>query len=198
MGDHMNHGGGSMTGGNDSMDIAGTMGDMGHSGTGDVSAHHGGLAYFQNNALPGALLFEFWHPTTDATYAISMVVAVFLGLFQALLIVLRNRLAKRLRRHRLGGKADASGEGVDVRVLAGLAFVTNAGAIVLGYFLMLIAMTFNTGLFISVLTGLSFGYGFVLYDSVANTETSCGKKDCGVELTDVVETSGVDCCTTIV
>ena len=45
--------------------------------------------------------------------------------------------------------------------------LANAGQVTLAYFLMLIAMTFNWGLFISVVTGISCGYALLLREKLA-------------------------------
>lgn len=72
--------------------------------------------------------------------------------------------------------------------------LANAGSVTLGYFLMLIAMTFNWGLFISVVAGITCGYAILLRDKVKGCHSRTG----GVTSTDVMDfdelPSGGDCC----
>ena len=45
---------------------------------------------------PGAFLFAFWNPNTDGWYALSCIIVILLGVIQAVLALLRDRLARRV------------------------------------------------------------------------------------------------------
>ena len=77
--------------------------------------------------------------------------------------------------------------------LKAFVMLANAGSVTLGYFLMLIAMTFNWGLFLSVVAGISCGYGILLRDKVVRRKTG-GGGTLGSMLFDELPSGGGDCC----
>ncbi|KAL7069481.1 hypothetical protein ACR3K2_00790 [Cryptosporidium serpentis] len=113
------------------------------------------MTFYQNyNAL---ILFDQWKTYNLATYLISCLVIILIGFLAVYISVVKEEIES---------KKGSLGKGIYIlRVFMAFIFYF------FHYILMLIAMTFNFGLFLSVLIGLSIGHG-LLSDKLRNLQCS--------------------------
>ncbi|EEA07858.1 uncharacterized protein CMU_029320 [Cryptosporidium muris RN66] len=111
------------------------------------------MTFYQNyNAL---ILFDQWKTYNLATYLLSCLVIILIGFLAVYVSVVKEEIESRQR---------CLGKRIYIlRVF--MAFISYF----FHYILMLIAMTFNFGLFLSVLIGLSIGHG-LLSDKLRNLQ----------------------------
>ena len=99
-----------------------------------------GLHFTQSVDVP--LLFEWWHPSTPAYYSLSLLVIAGLG-------VLEGWLAHKV------AAVERDTRGAPPSLLA--RFSMRASSTALSFFLMLLVMTLNIGVFCAVVAGLTAG-----------------------------------------
>ncbi|CRH01536.1 copper transporter, putative [Plasmodium relictum] len=117
------------------------------------------------------ILFKSWETLSDGSYFISLIICFIFGLISVILKVLRLYIERSLPKTN------------DTNVFTSeVLFKNNTIRMVLSfviyswdYLLMLIVMTFNVGLFFSVIFGLSFG--FFLFGSHFITSKKCATTD---------------------
>ncbi|CRG94585.1 DEAD/DEAH box helicase, putative [Plasmodium gallinaceum] len=117
------------------------------------------------------ILFKSWETLSKGSYYISLVVCFFFGLISVMLKVFRLNIERSLpkTKDRNVFKSETLFKNNTIRMI--LAFIIYSW----DYLLMLIVMTFNVGLFFSVIFGLAFG--FFLFGSHFVTSKKCATTD---------------------
>jgi solute carrier family 31 (copper transporter), member 1 len=145
------------------------------------------MVFWQGHDLQ--VLWNWWNITTDAQYAGSVIIVILLCILHRFFSFLVGRRSKapfssqdsavslleeagrtKTRREKVP-KAKLILRSLEVGVYQTLSFT-------MAYLVMLIAMTFNVGMFVAVITGESLGYfGFDILDRVHAEETLAAKAE---------------------
>lgn len=132
--------------------------------TGELAGHSMAMA-FVASASAGEILFKTWTAHSRDMYWGSIIIVFLMALFyEWIKHIARPELSKRLR----GVKGKSSSDPFDatkelarpprLSVAHAADTIMYAVQLTLGYFLMLIAMVYNVGLFVSVILGACVGY----------------------------------------
>ncbi|EAK88366.1 copper transporter, 3 transmembrane domain, conserved in metazoa and apiacomplexa [Cryptosporidium len=123
-----------------------------------------------HQSFESVILFESWRTSNRFDYFISCLFIILMGCFTMFISSINKKYIKEIKKNRV------EHENLGIKVIC-----TNVLLTILYYFmhylLMLIAMTFNWGLFFSVIIGLSIGYGIFELGSITKNECSCNN-DC--------------------
>lgn len=139
--------------------------------TGELAGHSMAMA-FTASARTGEILFKSWTGDTESKYWTAIVVVFLLGLFYEWLKHWGRPTAAAMAARYAGDAASAFGDFEAGKPVPDAALelrrasahhavdaLMYAAQLTLGYFLMLIAMVYNVGLFVSVVLGAALGYG---------------------------------------
>jgi len=97
------------------------------------------------------VLFDFWDAKSPGVYAASIIIVSFFCLMYVFLHYLTQKL-QRDRMRKFSAREDISW------LLTIIQLVAYCGQVTLSYLIMLVAMTYNAGLFITVVLSLTLGY----------------------------------------
>lgn len=142
--------------------------------------------YFHTGILD-YILFEGWVPRSDLQYTFSVIAVLALAFLFEALQTFRSYMEFRWRWPKEGSEAAGELEALNKGENAQLAWgavpfrfgvdlqraILHTIEVTLGYFLMLIAMTFNVGLFLGVLAGFFLGNFFFARLRVYTAKPSC-------------------------
>lgn len=123
-----------------------------------------------HQSFESVILFESWRTSNQFNYFISCLFIVLMGCFTMLISSINKKYIKNINRNK------RNYEKLGIKVI----FINLLITILyyfMHYLMMLIAMTFNWGLFFSVILGLSIGYGIFELGSLEKNECGCNK-DC--------------------
>ena len=139
------------------MDHSGHQADSeNQSSTSSGSGHHNFFTFRTNFTTSNPILFQSWQPTTKSQYIGTCFAIFFMTIFQYFLLFTNKKLSKN-------------------GVISGLKLWVHAvmSCIILGwgYFLMLIAMSYEGWYFVSILVGALVGS--LLFPSVGQVNHSC-------------------------
>ncbi|KAJ1605859.1 putative copper transporter [Cryptosporidium canis] len=119
-----------------------------------------------HQSFESVILFESWKTSNKFDYLISCFIIILMGCFTMFISSINKKYIKKIRKNRL-----------EHEKFANKVIFTNILITILYYFmhylLMLIAMTFNWGLFFSVIIGLSIGYALFEFGSEVKNECIC-------------------------
>lgn len=120
------------------------------------------------------LLFDWWHPRTRGAYMLSLCVIFALCLLQEWLVAKRALMMQPPPAHGSGSGEDAplfKAPRVLARRTAAmertLLTANYAGSVALGFAIMLLVMSFNWGVFVTVVAGLATGHALFMPRRVA-------------------------------
>ncbi|OII74697.1 uncharacterized protein cubi_00250 [Cryptosporidium ubiquitum] len=123
-----------------------------------------------HQSFESVILFESWKTSNRFDYFISCLFIILMGCFTMFISSINKKYIKRIKKNRM----EYEKLGVKVIFLNVLITILYYS---MHYLMMLIAMTFNWGLFFSVVLGLSIGYGIFELGSTTKNECSCNE-DC--------------------
>merc|ERR1712226_486288 len=126
-------------------------GDMSHDTGHDHSGHGSSFSF---GDMRSSLLFAEWMPTTPGQLVGACFAVGFMTIFYFFLEHVRARLGQR---HKTSELTAAQRLGMVMHWVHAALFCISFGW---GYFLMLIAMSYNAWIFISIVIGAFFGYVF--------------------------------------
>lgn len=121
-----------------------------------------------HQSLESVILFESWRTSGWLDYSASCLLVVLMGCFAMFVSSANKRYIREVR----GRRTEGAGPGKRV-VFASM--VMTALQYLLHYLMMLIAMTFNWGLFVSVILGLSVGYALFELGPEVKEECVCNR-----------------------
>jgi len=174
-------------------------GHSGHSGTEGLTDHssHSGSShsmgmFFESGHRVDSILFENWKANSDTNYALSLLAVFFLAWVFELIRLGARPMISRLAKEALAPKNVVIGvdgmfsKGDELPPLPPSRFsgyhvadtILYAAQMTLGYLLMLITMTYNVGLFVMVIVGLTCGH-FALAPPAGSTDTVDTTDCCG-------------------
>lgn len=123
---------------------------MGHS----MAGHSMQGMSFQWRLLGDTVLFDFWQIDQKSTLWTSLFIIFLMGIFKEFLACWR-RKRRQMRREEEAMQRYGRWHSISHRLIDAGLYMTQ---VMVSYFLMLIAMTYNVLLFMAVLLGLGFGY----------------------------------------
>eukprot|EP00884_Botryococcus_braunii_P019017 jgi/Botrbrau1/579/Bobra.0010s0045.1 len=122
--------------------------------TGSQPDHLPPMKMYFHGGILDVILFRGWVPRNDWQYALSCIVIIVLGVVTQACRGYRSRVEAQWHRHAVMNRGMYPAR-VPLRNLVRSAFTVVIAT--LDFFLMLVAMTFNVGLFICVVAGLALG-----------------------------------------
>ncbi|KAF7456160.1 copper transporter [Cryptosporidium felis] len=122
-----------------------------------------------HQSYESVILFDIWKTSNSMEYFASCLVIILFGCLTMYISAISKKQIMKLRRDKTKREAIGMGEKV-TNILITLIYYS------MHYLLMLIAMTFNWGLFLSVIIGLTIGYGVFELSSAVSNECNCNNE----------------------
>jgi len=118
------------------------------------------------------VLFKEWVPTTGPQYASTVIAIIFMGIFYELILTIRGHVELDWTAKSSSKLTEYSAQQFKIDSMrAGFQFVESS----LAYLLMLVSMTFNVGLFLAVIAGITLGtLVFARFRKYGATKRACG------------------------
>lgn len=121
-----------------------------------------------HQSFESVILFESWRTSNWLDYSVSCLIIVLLGCFTMFVSSANKRYIKEIRKRTMGQERLGSKTIFTNVLITALQYLMH-------YLMMLIAMTFNWGLFFSVIIGLSIGYALFELGSEVKNDCTCNK-----------------------
>lgn len=118
-----------------------------------------------HQSFESVILFESWRTSNKLEYFISCLFIALLGCFAMYLSSINKSYIREVINRK---RKEGSALNLKIRLFS---VIISTIYYLIHYLLMLIAMTFNYGLFISVIIGLSIGYGIFEMNSLMNSSS---------------------------
>eukprot|EP00002_Diphylleia_rotans_P014007 TRINITY_DN2725_c0_g3_i1.p1 TRINITY_DN2725_c0_g3~~TRINITY_DN2725_c0_g3_i1.p1 ORF type:complete len:561 (+),score=130.66 TRINITY_DN2725_c0_g3_i1:51-1733(+) len=131
------------------------------------------MAMFFVNTMEAIILFEGWETKTSGEYVLAMFAIFAICLFHEYLAAFRHTFYAKLKSQPKSKSGDMTNEPIYIkhgRAIVALMYMISS---MISLAIMLIAMTYNTGLFFTIIVGMGTGWYLFGYERGPSTSDTC-------------------------